>query len=101
MLKRNTPTISSFCHWEEPACVQVTFRDDGFAEPRILVTDTKLGYDSPVERYTQGEWESLLINLGDHQPDTDGMFHLGQLRFTEAEWTAFKRGVHAGQFVTS
>lgn len=102
MLKRNTPTVSSFCHWDQPQCVQVTFRDDGFAEPRILVTDTKLGYDSPVERYTQEEWAHVLANLGERRPDpASGMFQLGQLRFTSAEWAAFKRGVHAGEFATS
>lgn len=89
---------SSFC--ASGACVEVAVSEFG----DVLVSDSKLGKESPVLSFTSGAWARALENVrNDWMPDgvrmdVTGSVEWGRLQFTESEWHAFVRGVRAGEF---
>jgi hypothetical protein len=103
---------STFCG-PSGGCVEVALVDGV-----VLVRDSKLGDDSPVQEWTPGEWCDLLAPI---KSDSDypwgfsvmvsgeillGLIghedlliqHEGLLRFDRDEWSAFSNGVKAGEF---
>lgn len=90
MLKQGVRTVSSFCSADKPQCVEVTYTPDA-----IEVRDTKLGDRSPVVEFTEAEWRALLAQAA----TLDGAApRIGELQFTIDEWSAFVRGIQAGEF---
>jgi hypothetical protein len=86
------------------ACVQVRHDSDV-----VYVRDSKLGDDSPVQRWELAEWRDLLrLIKWEWTPDgvsrlADGCVEFGlerhdKLTFTGDEWKAFCKGVIAEEF---
>jgi hypothetical protein len=76
---------------------------------QVYVRDSKLGDDSPVQRWELGEWRDLLrLIKWEWTPDgvsrlADGCVEFGlerhdKLTFTADEWKAFREGVIDEQF---
>lgn len=96
---------SSFCG--TGACVEV--RRDG---DTVLVRDSKLGDESPVQRWRYWLWDELLDavkenadHVGVQQLGLLGRVVLGMeheshapLKFSAGEWFAFRKGVKDGEF---
>lgn len=111
MLQLNGPArISSFCSADQGQCVQVRWlripRDNRFTQAIlgdrqvVQMTDSKLGDSSPVHVFSMREWKEFTDSVHLWNAAPDGMFRVGDLAYTQAEYVAFVRGVSAGEFFT-
>jgi hypothetical protein len=106
MLELNAPPMkTSFCHWEEPACIFVAMRYRPRQWPwrwlgdrlTVEVTDSKHP-EQAAHVMSLGAWDRHLRHVHGWAPDDRGEYPLGALRFTEGEVRAFADGVDAGEF---
>ena len=106
MLIPNAPPIkTSWCRWDEPQSLYCALRYHDRPRPlrwlgerlMVEVTDSK-NPDMKPHVMTLGAWDRFLRHVHEWRASSDGLFHLGFLRFTEGEVTAFKAGVVAGDF---
>jgi hypothetical protein len=95
-------TTSSRCSVGD--CVQVRHEQDV-----VYVRDSKLGDDSPIQRWELGEWRDLLrLIKWEWTPEgvvrlADGCVEFGldrhdKLTFDDGEWGAFVKGVEGEEF---
>ncbi len=110
MLKLNGPPVrSSFCSADRPQCAMAALRyrdrrwplQSWFGERMVVeVTDSK-NPDQAAHVMSLGAWDRFLRDVHQWRPRSDGLFHLGWLRFTADEVQAFIAGVDAGEFYRS
>lgn len=74
---------SSFCHWDQPQCVEVEAQSNG----DIAVTDSKMQPGSPVLFYTREEWEAFVAGVKNGEFDYERLVDIGKY-YVEPKVTA-------------
>lgn len=88
------------------ACTPATCSTPGIREGDVVVRDSKDGTSGPVVVFSPAEWADYTTQVAHGREDRDGAAYIIKdprgtgivLRYTAAEWDAFRDGCRRGEF---